>query len=85
MANAALEFRDRIIFVIIDVDMEENKAIMAMLDVDKENTTLPTVRLLEFAGDGKKVHTLEPTEEIESDKIVKFVRQFFDKHVKDEL
>jgi len=79
--KAAKEFRSKVIFVLIDTEVEENERVMEFFGLKKEDA--PTIRLISLSQDMIK-YKPEATE-IKSEIITTFVQDFFDAKLKPHL
>jgi protein disulfide-isomerase A1 len=79
--EAAKSYRGRVIFVVIDTDVDENERVMEFFGLKKEDA--PTVRLISLGQDMTKYKP--ESNEIKSDVLVQFVQDFFDKKIRPHL
>lgn len=79
--ESAANFKGRVIFVLIDTDVDENERVMEFFGLKKENA--PTIRLISLGQDMTK-YKPESTE-FTSSVITQFVQDFFDKKIKPHL
>jgi protein disulfide-isomerase A1 len=79
--EAANGFRGRVIFVLIDTDVDENERVMEFFGLKKEDA--PTVRLISLGQDMTK-YKPESTE-ITASVLTQFVQDFFDQKLKPHL
>jgi protein disulfide-isomerase A1 len=79
--EAAKSYRGRVIFVVIDTDVDENERVMEFFGLKKEDA--PTVRLISLGQDMTKYKP--ESNEIKTDILVQFVQDFFDKKIRPHL
>jgi len=79
--GSAAQFRGKVIFVLIDTDVDENERVMEFFGLKKEDA--PTVRLISLGQDMTKYKPA--SSEITSDVITQFVQDFFDRKLKPHL
>jgi len=79
--ESAGQFRGKVIFVLIDTDVDENERVMEFFGLKKEDA--PTVRLISLGQDMTKFKPA--SSEITSSVITQFVQDFFDGKLKPHL
>lgn len=79
--EAASGFRGRVIFVLIDTDVDENERVMEFFGLKKEDA--PTIRLISLGQDMTKYKP--ESSEITATVVAQFVQDFFDKKIKPHL
>jgi protein disulfide-isomerase A1 len=79
--DAAKEYRGRVIFVLIDTDVDENERVLEFFGLKKEDA--PTIRLISLGADMTKYKP--ENSELTSAVISQFVQDFFDKKIKPHL
>jgi len=79
--SAAKDFRGRVIFVLIDSDVDENERVMEFFGLKKEDA--PTVRLISLGQDMTKYKP--ESNQITTDVLREFVQNFLDGNLKPHL
>lgn len=79
--EAAKSFRGKVIFVLIDSNMDENERVMEFFGLRKEDT--PATRLISLGQDMTKYKP--ESSEISAGVITQFVQDFFDKKIRPHL